>query len=75
MVSAETMLSYPDFKLSFTVHTDASDKKLGAVINQNNKPIGFFSSKLSKPQHNYTMTKKELITIGGLPETIMWKYF
>ena len=49
VVSAETLLSYPDCKLSFTVHTDGSDKQLGAVISQNNKPIYFLSKKLIKP--------------------------
>ena len=39
MVSAYTLLSYPYWKLSFTVPTDASDKQLGSVISQNNKPI------------------------------------
>ena len=63
MVSAETLLSYPDWKLSFTVHTDASDKQLDDVINQNIKPISFFSRKLSKPQRNYTVTEKELLAI------------
>ena len=63
MVSAETLLSYPDWKLLFTVHTDASDKQLGAVISQNNKPIAVFSRKLIKPQRNYTTNKKELIVI------------
>ena len=63
MVSAETLLSYPDWKLPFTAHTDASDKQLGAVISQNNKHIDFFSRKLSKPQRNYTTTEKELLTI------------
>ena len=43
MVSAETLLIYPDWIIPFTVHTDASDKQLGAVISPNNKPIGFFS--------------------------------
>ena len=37
MVSAETLLNYPDWKIPFTVHTDAPDKQLGAVISQNNK--------------------------------------
>ena len=33
--SADTLISYPDWKLSFVVHTDSSDKQLGAVIIQN----------------------------------------
>ena len=57
MVSSETLSSYPDWKISFTVHTYASDKKLGAVISHNNKPIEFFSRRLINPYHNYTMTK------------------
>ena len=39
MVSAETLLNYPDFIIPFAVYYDAYDKKLGAVIRQNNKPI------------------------------------
>ena len=54
MFSDEALLSYPDWKLLFAVHTDASDKQLGAFISQNNKPIYFFSSKLNKPQRYYT---------------------
>ena len=63
MVSDETLLSYPDWEIPFTVHTDASDKQLGAVISQNNKPIAFFSRRLGKPQSNYTRTDKELLAI------------
>ena len=63
MVSAETLLSYPDWKLPLTVHTDDYDKQLGAVISQNNRPIAFLSRKLGKPQRNYTTTEKELLAI------------
>ena len=63
MVSAETLMSYPDWKLQLTVHTDASDKRLGAVISQNNKPTAFCSRKLSKPQRNYNKTERELLVI------------
>ena len=63
MVSAETLLSYPYWKISFTDHTNASDKQLGAVISRNNKPIELFSRTLSKPQCNYTTNKKELLAI------------
>ena len=48
MVSSETLISYPDWKLPFTVHTYASDKQLGGFIIQNKKPIAFFSRKLGK---------------------------
>ena len=57
MVSDETLLRYPDWKLLLTVHTDASYKQLGAVISQSNKPIDFFSRKLSNPQRTYTKTE------------------
>ena len=63
MVSADILMSYPDWKLPFKVHTDASYKQLGAFIIQNNKTIDFFSRKLSKPQRNYTTTDKELLVI------------
>ena len=49
MVSVETLLNDPDWTIPFTVHTDAPDKQLGAVIIQNNKPIAFFLRRLIKP--------------------------
>ena len=54
----ETLLSYTDWKLPFIVHTDESDKQLGAVISQNNQLIIFFSRKLIKPQRNYITAEK-----------------
>ena len=58
MVSAEMLLSYPGWKIPFIVHTDASNKQVGAFISQNNKPIAFLSIRLIKPQLNYTTTEK-----------------
>ena len=63
MVSYETLLNYPGWTIIFTVHTYDYDKQLGAVISHNNKPILFFSMRLIKLQHNYTMTDKELLSI------------
>ena len=45
MVSANTLLNHPDWTISFTLQTDASDKYLDAVISQNDKPISFFLKK------------------------------
>ena len=58
MVSVETLLSYLECKIPFIVHTDVSDKHLGAIIIHNNKPIALFSRSLINPQRNYTATKK-----------------
>ena len=63
MASDEMLSSYTDWKLPFTVHTYAYDKKLGAVIIQNSKPIYFFSRRLSKQHCNYTKTNMELLEI------------
>ena len=43
IISKETLLNYPDWTIPFTIHTDASDKQMGDVISQNNKPIAFLS--------------------------------
>ena len=58
MVSYGTLLNYPDWKIPFDVNTYASDKNLGSIISQNNKPIGFFSRRVINPQHIYTTIEK-----------------
>jgi hypothetical protein len=37
--------------------------QLGAVINQGNRPIAFFSRKLSKAQSKYSVTKIDFLAI------------
>ena len=63
MVSAETSFNCLDWKIHFTLHTDASDKQLSAVISHNIKPIAFFSILLINPQREYTATEKDIILI------------
>ena len=63
IVYTETLLSYSDWKITFTVHTNASDKHLGDVIIQNNKTIILLSMMLIKLQRNYTTNEKELLAI------------
>lgn len=40
------MLALPDLEQSFVVETDASDKGIGAVLQQNGHPIAFMSKAL-----------------------------
>jgi hypothetical protein len=59
----EVVLAYPDFKKPFEIYTDASMMQLGAVITHGNRPIAFFSRKLSVKQIKYSVTKIEFIAI------------
>jgi hypothetical protein len=56
-------LAYPDYLKVFEIYTDASSKQPGAEINQDNRPISFFSPKLSVMQCKYSITKIELLAI------------
>jgi hypothetical protein len=62
-IAKEVVLAYPDFLKPFDIYTYASNKQLGAVITQDNRPIAFFSWKLSDAQSKYTVTKLELLAI------------
>jgi hypothetical protein len=46
-IAKDVVLAYPDYSKVFKIYTDASSKQLGAVITQDNRPIVFFSWKLS----------------------------
>jgi hypothetical protein len=62
-IAKEVVLAYPDFTKPFEIYTDASTKLLGAVLTQGNRPIVFFSRKLSMMQTKYSGTKIELLAI------------
>ncbi len=47
----------------FEIYMDTSSTQLGALIIQDNKPIAFFSRKLSKTQQKYSVTQIELLAI------------
>jgi hypothetical protein len=51
-IATETVLAYLDFLKPFEIYTNASSKQSRAVITQDNRPIGFFSRKLSKTQQS-----------------------
>ena len=59
----EVVLAYPDFTKVFEIYTDASAYQLGAVITQDNRPLAFFSRKLTDTQRKYSVTEIELLAI------------
>jgi hypothetical protein len=58
-ITKDVVLAYPDYSKVFEIYTDASSKQLGAV----NRPIAFFSWKLSDAQRKYSVTKIKLLAI------------
>jgi hypothetical protein len=62
-ITKEVVLAYPDYSKVFEIYTDASSKQLRALITQDNRPIAFFSWKLSVAQCKYSVTKIELLAI------------
>ncbi len=63
VIARETMLAFPDFSKEFHIYTDASEYQLGAVIMQDDKPLAFYSRKLTPTQKNYTVGELELLSI------------
>jgi hypothetical protein len=62
-IAKEVVLAYLDFTKQFEVYTDASTMQLGSLVTQGNRPIAFFSRKLSVTQTKYSVTEIKLLAI------------
>ena len=62
-MAKEVILAYPDYSKVFEIYTDASATQLGSVITQSNRPLAFFSRKLSKTQQKYGVPEIKLLAI------------
>lgn len=63
MITSDTILAYPNFNEPFTLTCDASNFAIGAVLSQNDRPIGFTSRTLNETETRYSTTEKELLSI------------
>ena len=59
-IAKDVTLAYLDY---IWVYTDSSKLQLGAVITQANRPLAFFSRKLSPVHQKYSVTKQELLVV------------
>ncbi|GFX36194.1 retrovirus-related Pol polyprotein from transposon opus [Trichonephila clavipes] len=63
LLSEAPVLQLPNFQEQFNLFTDASGVRIGAVLNENHKPIAFASRTLNKAERNYTVTERECLVV------------
>ncbi|GFY00918.1 retrovirus-related Pol polyprotein from transposon gypsy [Trichonephila clavipes] len=56
-------LKFPDFQKPFELFTDASSIGVGAVLNQEQRPVVFTSRTLSAAERNYTVTERKCLAV------------
>ncbi|GKG30497.1 RNA-directed DNA polymerase [Tanacetum coccineum] len=57
------VLALLNFEKVFELDYDASGVGIGAILSQDNRPIAFFSEKLSESRQKYTTYEKEFYAI------------
>ncbi|GFS82416.1 retrovirus-related Pol polyprotein from transposon 297 [Trichonephila clavipes] len=62
-VTKTPVLKLPDFKQPFELFTDASSIGVGAVLNQEQRPVVFTSRTLSNAERNYTVTERKCLAV------------
>ncbi|GFV34664.1 retrovirus-related Pol polyprotein from transposon 297 [Trichonephila clavipes] len=62
-ITKAPVLKLPDFKKPFELFTDASSIGVGAVLNQDQRPVVFASRTLSAAERNYTVTERECLAV------------
>ncbi|GFX25181.1 retrovirus-related Pol polyprotein from transposon 297 [Trichonephila clavipes] len=62
-ITKAPVLNLPDFKKPSLLFTDASSIGVGAVLNQEQRPVVFASRTLSAAERNYTVTERECLAV------------
>jgi len=77
LLTSSPVLCLPDTSRPFTVHTDASDYAIGAVLLQEHDgyphPVAYYSRSLKGAEHNYPVFDKELLSVREALE--QWSHY
>ena len=72
-IIAKAVVSAVDERIPFKVETDASDVALAATLNQNGRPVAFFSRTLQESERKHSAVEKE---VQAIVEAIRhWRHF
>jgi hypothetical protein len=69
-IAKDVALAYSDLSKEFEIYTDSSSSQIGAVITQDNRPLAFWSRKLTKTQKKYSVIEIELLAIVEVPKEL-----
>eukprot|EP00253_Pinus_taeda_P014651 PITA_14651 len=62
-ITERLILRMPDFNKNFQVRCDASGTTIGVVLNQEDRPVEFFSEKLNDSRQKYSSCDKEFYAV------------
>jgi hypothetical protein len=72
-MSQPPLLALPNFSLPFTLETDASNTRLGAVLMQEASPLAFISKSLGPQNSAKSVYEKEAMAI--LEALKKWRHY
>ena len=62
-ISTAPVLRIPDMMKNFTIQVDASNTAIGAVLTQDEHPVGFMSRRLNDAERNYSAYDCEALAV------------
>ena len=59
----DALLTYPNCKEIFKIHTNARAFQLGAIVSHKDKPVAFYSRKITDAHQRSTVMEIEILNI------------